>query len=73
MPEMNIRNLKANLLQVMEYRATTPLETQEVQDYNVILRLKSAGILPYFPNKVLAACACACARACAVVRMSGVD
>jgi hypothetical protein len=53
MPEINVFNLKANLLQLMEYRATTDVEDQESQDYDMIVQLESTGLLPNFPTQVL--------------------
>jgi hypothetical protein len=53
MPEINVFNLKANLLQLMEYRATTDVEDQESQDYDMIAQLESTGLLPNFPTQVL--------------------
>lgn len=51
MPEINVFNLKANLLQLMEYRATTDVEDQESQDYDMIAQLESTGLLPNFPTQ----------------------
>lgn len=69
MPEINVFNLKANLLQLMEYRATTDVEDQESQDYDMIAQLESTGLLPNFPTQVLLPCACVrvCGGTCAYV------